>query len=193
MHARVSLLALLLLGTTLAGCLSNPPTPNLTPPQDLEKTAQWVLDAAGNLVDASLFPGEIPSFDIVKISDRISGEPTIGITRTGAVFYPAIDFDVYVPSQGNLPSTRFIRSTDGGETWTDKSPQVAGVRTHPTSFDPFLYVDPTTGRVWAAMVDVCTGECDAAGADSDTQQVTHGAVGKQVAGTLLRETPLPAR
>lgn len=143
--------AVLMAATTiLAGCLGGlngvgPTAGDLGDDLDLDGGAPWVLDAARNRLPADAYPGEVPAFDIVKTSDRISGEPTIGVSRTGAVFYPAIDFDAV----GGLPMTRYMRSTDGGETWEDVSPQMAGVETHPTTFDPYVYVDPTTGRVYA--------------------------------------------
>jgi hypothetical protein len=41
-----------------------------------------------------------------------------------------------------------MRSKDGGRTFQDASPNVAGVKTQNVSTDPYIYVEPTTGRVF---------------------------------------------
>lgn len=142
-------LAVLFVGTLLAGCIGGDDADLTVPETPLTNTPTYVLNAVGETVDANRFGAELPVFDMIKLTDRISGEPTVGVTRTGAIFYASIAFDVAVPGYGTLPSTVYYRSTDNGATWEDKSPQMAGVKTHPTSFDPYVYVDPTTGRVFA--------------------------------------------
>lgn len=145
---------LILLATVLGGCLAST-DPVEQGPEELpgEQEAAWVLDAAGQSVDPSAFGGELPAFELYKSSDRISGEPTVGVTREGSVFYVAIDFDALpetgAPGQPQLPRSEFMRSTDGGETWENKSPNIAGQETHVDSNDPYVYVDPTTGRIFA--------------------------------------------
>ncbi len=146
---RAIMLASIMLAATVAGCLEGS-NPGVGDDDDvampMEGRPTWVLDASGNIVDAAKFPGELPEFDQVTPSQRVSGEPTIAVTRTHAVFYPAIEFD----QTGNLPQTHFMRSLDGGETWEEKSPDAGNVaRTHPYSFDPYVYADPQTGRVFA--------------------------------------------
>lgn len=49
-----------------------------------------------------------------------------------------------------------------------------------------LKVDPATGAVWVAFVDLCDGACAQPGATSDAGWVNKGAVGVQTAGTPLR-------
>ncbi len=145
---RAFLVATLMVALTLAGCLESGsesgdeligaiPTP------------VWVTNAAGAEVASTAYGGDLPRLDLIHVTDRISGEPTIGITPDGAAFYASIAFDLDVPAYGTLPTTILFRSTDNGTTWEDKSPQIAGERTHPYSFDPYVYVDPTTGRVYA--------------------------------------------
>jgi hypothetical protein len=75
-----------------------------------------------------------------------SAEPTLGVTRDGTVvLYPA-----FLPN----PSLSYTRpavavSTDGGSTFRASQVTVAGtVPTHPVDFDPYLYVDPTTSRIF---------------------------------------------
>lgn len=64
-----------------------------------------------------------------------AGEPTIGITNEGNVFYAA------------LPGTasKVLRSTDQGATWSNVSPNLLGVETHRISLDPYVHVDETEG------------------------------------------------
>jgi hypothetical protein len=66
-------------------------------------------------------------------------EPSIGVNDKGHVFV-----------QSRTPELQpvVMRSTDEGNTFTDVSPNVAGVPTHPLSLDPFLYLDKDTGRVF---------------------------------------------
>jgi hypothetical protein len=141
-----SLIAVLLAsGFIMAGCIGTDRDPQAPVVEEEGPITKWVIDGKGNMLDATAFAGEVPSFDLVKASDRISGEPTVGVTRTGAIFYVAIDFD----GPGGLPRSEFMRSVDGGETWENKSPHIMGVETHVDSNDPYVYVDPTTGRVYA--------------------------------------------
>lgn len=152
---RVTLLAATLLVGALAGCIGADPGPDV---QETDPTAEdpapnatagvarpVVTDARGAILNATAFPGRPPTFDLVKVSDRISPEPTIGITRDGTVFYPAAAFD----GPAGYPRTVYMRSTDGGESWEEANPEMAGVETHPTTWDPYVYTDPTTGRIYA--------------------------------------------
>ena len=80
---------------------------------------------------------------------RKAAEPTLGVDKKGAVFTVAAAFDA-IPGNPpkNEPRTLVMRSTDGGRTFTDSSPAVAGVKTQNVSTDPYLYVEPTSGRVF---------------------------------------------
>ncbi|HEX2296557.1 MAG TPA: sialidase family protein [Actinomycetota bacterium] len=71
-------------------------------------------------------------------------EPTLGLNENGDVFF------VGVPGQG----AAIMRSTDNGKTWEDKSPKLAGVKTHPITLDPYVYVDEWTGRVFTIDLTV---------------------------------------
>lgn len=150
MRVRVGLTVVVLVSMILAGCAGGgdgePASTDEPMPPSSRPT--WVFSGNGTALDASAFPGDPPTFEQIHVTDRLSGEPTVGVSRTGAVFYPAIDFD-YGTGGTALPSTIYYRSVDGGATWTDVTPNVAGVNTHPTTFDPYVYVDPTTGRVFA--------------------------------------------
>ncbi|HYP22420.1 MAG TPA: hypothetical protein VEV43_02505, partial [Actinomycetota bacterium] len=71
-------------------------------------------------------------------------EPTLGLNKDGDVFF------VGVPTAG----AAIMRSTDQGKTWEDKSPNLAGVKTHPVTLDPYVYVDEWTGRVFTIDLTV---------------------------------------
>jgi hypothetical protein len=66
-----------------------------------------------------------------------AGEPTLGVTKDGTMFYQALDGGPVV-----------ARSKDWGKTWKDVSPEIAGRKRHPDTLDPFLWVDNETGRVF---------------------------------------------
>lgn len=70
-------------------------------------------------------------------------EPTLGITSGGAIFFSSFDGSLLFP---NLVR----RSLDNGLTWVDTTPKVAGVKVTPATFDPYVYVDTATGRVFVA-------------------------------------------
>jgi hypothetical protein len=80
---------------------------------------------------------------------RKAAEPTLGVDKSGTVYTVAAAFDA-LPGHPpkNEPRTFVMRSTDGGRTFHDQSPQLAGVRTQNVSTDPYIYVEPQTGRVF---------------------------------------------
>jgi hypothetical protein len=71
-------------------------------------------------------------------------EPTLGLTSKGEVFF------VGVQGQG----ASIMRSADEGATWEEKSPKLAGVKTHPVTLDPYVYVDDRTDRVFTIDLTV---------------------------------------
>lgn len=69
-----------------------------------------------------------------------AGEPTLGVTRQGTVFVYAAR---YLPvTDGHL-----VASRDGGATWSSAGALPADTDP-PVTQDPFLWVDPDTGRVF---------------------------------------------
>ena len=67
-------------------------------------------------------------------------EPTLGITKSGQIFYTALETStqIYV-----------MRSADGGYTWDDRSPKLAGEQNaHRLSLDPYIFVDERTSRIF---------------------------------------------
>ncbi|MDX6220248.1 MAG: hypothetical protein QOJ48_1929 [Frankiales bacterium] len=80
---------------------------------------------------------------------RKAAEPTLGVDKKGDVYTVAAAFDALPGNPPkNEPRTFVMRSTDGGRTFKDDSPQVSGVRTQNVSTDPYVYVEPTSGRVF---------------------------------------------
>lgn len=119
----------IVLSTLLAGCLDGSPAPTDEPGRS--------GDAPGWHVQA--FPTGSGSF-----------EPTIGITPDGAVLVSTLTRSLQAPD----PSLELVaRSTDGGATWEDVSPRIGGASWPPTSGDPYLHVDPVTGRAFLSQLE----------------------------------------
>jgi hypothetical protein len=80
---------------------------------------------------------------------RQAAEPTIGVDQRGRVYFPASTFDA-LPSQSpaNNAHTILLSSGDQGRSWRSVQPTVAGQDGHPASLDPYVYVDPKTGRIF---------------------------------------------
>jgi hypothetical protein len=66
-----------------------------------------------------------------------AGEPTLGVTESGTIFFQALASGPQVLATGN-----------GGRKWRDVSPKLGSMDRHPQTLDPFLYVDPWTDRVF---------------------------------------------
>lgn len=112
-----------MMASVLAGCLGGLETPD-----------------AGDLPDDPL-----PKLEVEGLSRLLpvgSFEPTIGITKSGALFMTTLN--------GIGPSIVLLhRSTDQGQTWEDVTANIAGVTNYPlNSNDPFVYVDRDTNRVY---------------------------------------------
>ena len=103
----------------------------VTPPPPLPTTT--VLKNTDNLVVAATRIG------------RKAAEPTIGVTKGGLAFMTAADFDGLSPA---TPRTLIYSTTDGNKSWHNVSPLYLGQPMPPTTLDPYLYVDPDTGRLY---------------------------------------------
>src|SRR5882672_10697293 len=135
---RTLLVAALLTLTVLAGCSGKSHDANPAVVVPVLGTAPVVHYADARMAPASAYGGELPVFTERYVAERGGGEPTIGITAAGVAIYPSIAFDL----PGGSPSTRVMRSDDGGINWTDASPTVANtgdVRAAPASLDPYVY------------------------------------------------------
>lgn len=76
---------------------------------------------------------------------RKAAEPTLGVTEAGNAFIAASDFDGVSPAN---PRTLIYGSSDGNRSWHNVTPLVGGQPVTPTTLDPYLYVDPVTGRIF---------------------------------------------
>jgi hypothetical protein len=144
---RRAALCLLLVSTALAGCLGAPQ------PAALDPSALPGAAAARNVVHladrvlAELPAGAVPTASAFRLLGHTAGEPTLGITSTGTLFYAAIQF--YDAPTGRSIRTDVMRSRDQGLTWADVSPHLpTGDNAPPTTGDPYIYVDPATDRVF---------------------------------------------
>lgn len=148
------LLVLLLTMTALAGCLGGDDAlPGMSSENADALTAGegqpvWVIDGAGNQIDTSEFPGALPEFTMRYVSERMSGEPTLGVTPHGSLVYASIDFDSSLGA-ATQPKTVFHRSWDEGLSWSDITPNILEMDSHPITGDPYIHVDPDTGRIFA--------------------------------------------
>ncbi|MBV9368659.1 MAG: exo-alpha-sialidase [Frankiales bacterium] len=99
-------------------------------------TAPSIASTSGGFHAASYVAGSHallsskgPRIDLFRTGFANAGEPNIGIAHDGTIYS-----DV---------QAKVVRSANGGRSWTDITPS-----THVTSLDPFLYVDPSTSRVY---------------------------------------------
>lgn len=129
--------ALLLSAPALAGCIGDAN-------DDIDTTGNPVIPSAVPGVQRFLADGTVlPVDDVVgspayHLSGHPGAEPNIGITKSGAMFVTA--------------GEETLKSTDGGVTWetsytfpvVDLPVPFVAVR----SYDPMLWVDPVTDRVF---------------------------------------------
>lgn len=77
-------------------------------------------------------------------------EPTMGIDSKGRVFFVGAD-----GAQWPLFPTQTMRTSDNGKTWDNVTPKAP--QDHPTTEDPYLYMDEDTDRVFTSdFVVPCT-------------------------------------
>jgi hypothetical protein len=104
--------------------------------------------AGGRAVGADEYDGPVPEARLYQ-TGTLGVEPTLGIHPDGEIFYVGF-------SGGAAQQAPVVRSDDGGATWTEVSPRVAGQRTHAITLDPMLHVDKDTGRVFTADLSTVT-------------------------------------
>lgn len=83
------------------------------------------------------------------LAGRSSGEPTIGITPDGKVYYYAVN-PTHPPllGFGSFDEYQLALTQNQGTSWDFIVPAIAGLGAHPNSNDAYLYVDPGTGRIF---------------------------------------------
>lgn len=135
---------LLALSALAAGCVAPAGTTNDGDALDDHVASLDALDTivqqAGAAQNATL-PAPAPDVrGIFRSLDHGVGEPTLAIASDGSLFVAAYEAGV----------SDILRTRDGGLTWDDVTPYLPGgvAPAHPRSFDPMVYVDPTTDRVF---------------------------------------------
>lgn len=106
-----------------------------------------VLGPAARTDNVAAFAPSYATVGAMRHLDGPAYEPTIGITPAGNLFYSAATtFDD--PAFPTL--ARVLASYDQGATWTVVTNAIAN---EATVFDPYLTVDPETGRVFRVMAE----------------------------------------
>jgi len=153
--------AIALLVLLLAGCSSAPvakPSAGAAPALASLDHLPAVMGAAQELRPDAAFGAVLPAFAQRDVG-HLAGEPTLAISRTGAVLYPAISFDT---PGGALPQTHLYLTKSNGTSWTDVTPclvrpevptgpaagSACAGKISPYGVDPMVYGDPTTGRLF---------------------------------------------
>ena len=110
---------------------------------------------------SALVPQLEVSFNYVG---RQAAEPTIGVNRNNAGFFAAGTFDSIIGASGvtRLARTVVMRSRDKGATWQPVSPPLdlgPASTTDPVfSLDPYVHVDPVTGRLFSFDLNAVCSE-----------------------------------
>lgn len=66
-------------------------------------------------------------------------EPTLGLTKDGDIFYTAFQTNTRI---------EVVHSGDNAQTWDLRSPKIGTRNAHLLSFDPYIYVDTDTDRIF---------------------------------------------
>ena len=197
---------LLCLALALGGCASPPgeppvgasPTagPSVAPPEDEAPPPAGspppgdpqgdvvVHRASGAPATPADYDGTLPVFAAIAL-DAEAWEPTIGVDRDGHVVLATVTNTLsrqLAPGVRPTVGTRTVPyvSDDGGRTWEARAPHVADQPAHAYAADPFLHVDPHTGRIFVSDL---YGGCawlswsDDAGASWETNPLGCGAAG----------------
>lgn len=81
---------------------------------------------------------------LIYVGGERTFEPTLGVDGAGRIFYSTTD----LPGVAIGWRPGMAMSEDGGATWRNIAPQVAGRRMPPETNDPYIYVDQSTGRIF---------------------------------------------
>lgn len=163
-----------LVAVLLGGCLSQPATPVPGVPGgvlDARNVRTLVHDLEGHVLPASDLGVPLPEVTEHYVAQRGSGEPTMAVNGRGVALYPSIAFDA---AGGELARTELYRSKDGGTTWQEVTPVVAGQDLPPQSLDPFVYADPRTDRFFS--IDLYVGCAWLLWSDNDAETWTQNPV-----------------
>ena len=127
---RTSLLAVLVV-TLIAGVIPSSAVGAAVPP-----VCETVQDGA--VLGACEVSGQV-----LSVGEK-TFEPTMGAAPDGSLYFAT------TPGSGVAVGfgAGISRSADGGATWEDVSATVAGRRVPLETNDPYIYVDPSTGRIF---------------------------------------------
>lgn len=110
-----------------------------------------LTDEGPSASTATATPGDALRVEAAAVGHRAI-EPTLGADANGRLFYAAASLQ-QLPSGVERLQTRVLRSDDDGATWTSVEPRLsaAGADTAipPATSDPYVHVDPDTGRVFS--------------------------------------------
>jgi BNR repeat protein len=139
----------------------------------------------------ALARGANPPIPCTTVTGNAIEGATIGVTRSGAVFFASIEQNPDGVRTIVDPSV-IARSTDRGASWSNIVPGGSAVSPH-GSLSPWLRVDPVTSRLWYATP---TAPCGATISWSDDDGETWGTnpnIGCPAqGGVALMEGPAPA-
>ena len=94
------------------------------------------------------YTGKPLRFVATKIP-RDMAEPTVGVTKNGAVYTVAGAFDSRLNTEARkFPRTIMYLSRDGGRSFKPLLAGVGGTEANELTFDPYVYVDPDFGRAF---------------------------------------------
>jgi hypothetical protein len=101
----------------------------------------------GKTIKSSVVMKRAPKAKMFRLNHG-TGEPTLGITKSGAVFITSSDGCVTSCAGSSesvdtvAPGGRVVfKSDNNGKTWTDVSPRVGPAYVQAFSMDPYIYVD----------------------------------------------------
>src|SRR4051812_5712486 len=131
-----------------------------------------------------------PPIPCLNVVGRTSESASVGIGRTGSLFFAPLNTNTSAPPQNTLMGPEnVVRSRDGGRTWTTLS---SGGPTTGGFVPPWVHVDPQTSRIWfsTTLPTLCGARISWSDDDGDTWQ-TNPAVGcpAQGANKVLEGPP----
>ena len=95
-------------------------------------------------VDSSALKAKAPDSRLFRVGHN-AVEPTLGQTKNGDIFYTAFQTNTRV---------EILRSQNEGKSWDVVSPKFGTRNAQLLSFDPYVYVDPRTNRVFTIDLTV---------------------------------------
>ena len=183
---RVPLL-LLAVVSLLAGVL-----PSAAEDAEAAPVCETVVDGAvvtPTAEDGTVVEGCPVSGSLYSVNEK-TFEPTMGAAPDGSLYFST------TPGRGVAAGfgAGISRSTDGGASWTDVSATVADRRMPLETNDPYIYVDPATGRIFEfhmAPILACAtlSYSDDAGSTWTTNPVGCGPTGAWDHQTMVAATP----